>query len=190
MLKKIVKKAVFGSIDSILNTTFGGFITERCIASFNNKYQDISYGGTELKFYSPNRINKFRVQRFATKEPETLDWIDSFEEKSVFWDIGANVGIFSIYAAKKKACNVVAFEPSVFNLEALARNIFINDLVDIVSIFPLPLFNHAGAELLRMTSTEWGGAISSFGTDKGFDGNPVKTVFQYSIFGTRLDEAA
>ena len=123
MLKKIVKKAVFGSIDSILNTTFGGFITERCIASFNNNYQDISYGGTELKFYSPNRINKFRIQTFATKEPETLDWIDSFDDKSVFWDIGANVGIYSIYAAKKKSCNVVAFEPSVFNLEALARNI-------------------------------------------------------------------
>ena len=40
----------------------------------------------------------------------TLDWIDSIEKGSVFWDIGANVGLYGIYAAIKKDCIVYAFE--------------------------------------------------------------------------------
>jgi len=73
---------------------------------------------------------------FATKEPETLEWIDRIPEKSVLWDIGANVGLYSCYAAKARGCRVFAFEPSVFNLEILARNIFLNQLTDQITIVP------------------------------------------------------
>ena len=56
-----------------------------------------------------------------------------------------------------------AFEPSVFNLELLARNIFGNDLVRQITIVPLPLSDTLAVNTLNMTSTEWGGALSSFG---------------------------
>ena len=32
-------------------------------------------------------------------------------------DVGANIGLYSIYAAKTKNCNVFSFEPSFLNLE-------------------------------------------------------------------------
>ena len=63
-------------------------------------------------------------------------------EKSIFWDIGANVGLYSIYAAKLKNCEVYAFEPSVFNLEVLSKNIFLNKLTDNITTISLPLTNH------------------------------------------------
>ena len=74
--------------------------------------------------YEVNNVTKYRNDTFFTKEPETLEWIDKFTKNSVFWDVGANVGLYSIYAAKTRDCNVTAIEPSVFNLELLAKNIY------------------------------------------------------------------
>ena len=39
-----------------------------------------------------------RIKTYATKEPETLQWIDEFEKGSVLWDIGANIGLLSVHA--------------------------------------------------------------------------------------------
>ena len=116
----------------------------------------MKHGQTELVFAVPNQLNRFRVDTFSSKEPETLEWIDSISENSILWDIGANVGLYSCYAAKCRHCRVFSFEPSVFNLELLARNIFINDLVDRVTIVPLPLSDSLNVNTLNMTSTEWG----------------------------------
>ena len=59
-----------------------------------------------------------------------------------------------IYAAKKKNFRVIAFEPSVFNLELLARNLFLNDLQDKVTIVPFALSDGLGTSVMRMTTTE------------------------------------
>ena len=77
----------------------------------------------------------------------------------VFVDVGANVGLYSIYAAKKKNLQVIAFEPSVFNLELLARNLFLNDLQDHVTIAPFALSDGLGTSVMHMTTTEWGGSF-------------------------------
>ena len=87
-----------------------GFNIGRYIIEQLNLYVSkiiIKIPGTEvnLKFYSPNRLNIFRIKTFFSKEPETIDWINNFEENSTFFDIGANIGLYSCYAAKKKNCN-------------------------------------------------------------------------------------
>jgi FkbM family methyltransferase len=142
-----------------------------------------------LRFAVPNRINRFRAKTFVSKEPETLDWIDQLPEGCVLWDIGANVGLYSIYAAKKRKIRVVAFEPSVFNLELLARNLFLNELQECVNLVPLALNNQLGPNQLRMTTTEWGGALSSFGQNFGWDGKTMDPVFSFSTLGISMDEA-
>ena len=93
----------------------------------------------KLTFYIPNRLSYYRVETFHTKEPETLEWIDKFEKESTFWDIGANIGLSSCYAAKKIFCKVYAFEPSIFNLEWLGKNIYLNNLIKKIVIIPVPL---------------------------------------------------
>jgi FkbM family methyltransferase len=93
-------------------------------------------------------------------------------------DIGANVGLYSVYAAKSRNCNVFAFEPSVFNLELLARNIFINDLQLKITIIPIALSDKLGSNIFKMSSTSWGGALSTFGEDFDQNGNKFLDVFR------------
>jgi FkbM family methyltransferase len=153
-----------------------------------NKKRVINHNGVFYSFSSPNKLCDFRTKSFSSKEPETLKWIDSFSKESVFWDIGANVGIYSIYAAKSRECNVYSFEPSVFNLETLARNIFMNKLDSNITIMPFAVNNIMGQGNLNMSSTDLGGALSTF--DKSYDdsGKNMKVIFKYSIFAISIDQ--
>ena len=119
-----------------------------------------------LIFAAPNALSKWRYDSFSSKEPETLERIDTMSLGSVLWDIGANVGLYSIYATKKLKCRVWAFEPSVFNLELLTRNIYLNDLSNNFYIIPFALSDKLRSSLMKMTSTEWG-ALSTFGETYG-----------------------
>ncbi|WP_416236409.1 FkbM family methyltransferase [Spirulina sp. CCNP1310] len=154
-----------------------------------NQVQSIHHQETELYFTVPNSLNYFRVNTFSTKEPETLEWIDKIPHNSILWDIGANVGLYSCYAAKARNCQVFAFEPSVFNLELLARNIFLNDLTHQITIISLPLTDQLSQSTLNMTSTDWGGALSTFGQNYGDDGRILKRVFQFQTIGISIDDA-
>jgi FkbM family methyltransferase len=164
-------------------------LSEQVIEASMTRTRKVSYRGTELAFCTPNSLNHFRVQTFSTKEPETLEWIESMPEGAVLWDVGANIGLYSCYAAKARRCRVFAFEPSVFNLELLARNIFLNRLTDEVTIIPLPLFELLTQDTLKMTTTSWGGALSSFAVPYGFDGQDLRRVFEFRTLGLSMDDA-
>src|SRR5205823_680763 len=98
----------------------GEYINEQILSVAMNRTTKIVHGGIEFKLITPNALCKWRATTFSTKEPETLQWIDNIPKKSVVWDIGANIGLYSIYAAKQRYCHVWSFEPAVFNLELLA----------------------------------------------------------------------
>ena len=84
----------------------------------------------EFCLISTNELTKYRATTFSTKEPETLRWIDEFGGKGVFYDIGANIGLYSIYNSLKHPKSItIAFEPSSSNLRVLTRNISINNLI-------------------------------------------------------------
>ena len=91
------------------------FIFDNKLFIFDEK--KIKYKNIDLKFKIVNYITFYRAKTFSSKEPETLNWIDTFEDGSTFYDIGANVGLYSIYAAKSKNCNVYCFcDCSAFTL--------------------------------------------------------------------------
>jgi FkbM family methyltransferase len=190
---KTVKHLVKSLISSIVNllgkTKAGSYAFDQMLNTAMNATQSLTHRQTRLKFAIPNALNRFRVDSFSTKEPETLEWIDSFPRGSVFWDIGANVGLYACYSAKARNCKVFAFEPSVFNLELLARNIFLNGLTPNVAIVPLPLSDNLAFSTLNMTSTDWGGALSTFGQDYGWDGQKIQKVFEFQTMGISADDA-
>ena len=76
-------------------------------------------------FVCPNRTVSWRVTTFLTKEPETIEWIDTFAPGDVLFDIGANIGCYSIYAASRSV-RVMAFEPESQNYALINQNIFLN----------------------------------------------------------------
>lgn len=178
---KLIKK-VLNRINLFLSNR-----RDRILNFFLNRVSNISHNGVDLKFYTPNALCEYRAVSFSEKEPETLEWLDSMTDGSIFWDIGANVGIYSIYACKKKNAMVWAFEPSVFNLEILSRNINLNGLQNQIHVISNPLNNKEGFSMMTHSSTVWGGALSSFDIGLGYDGKKLKNLFSYSILGLTAD---
>jgi len=94
------------------------------------------------------------------KEPFTVEWIESsIRPGDVFYDIGANVGSYSLIAAKATAngARIFAFEPSAGPFYDLARNVLLNGCAE--SIVPLPLAlgsSNGPLEVARRASDEAG----------------------------------
>ena len=167
----------------------GKLISEKFLYLSMNNVKEVIYSDCNLKFVVPNWINRFRIDTFATKEPETLNWIDTFEKKSVFWDIGANIGLYSCYVAKRHNCKVCAFESSIFNLELLGRNISLNRLTDSVTIIPIPLTERLLENKLNMSTTELGGSGTTFGQNYTYDGSKLIEKFNHKTIGISMDQA-
>jgi FkbM family methyltransferase len=192
-LKAYIKKLIKNILGLILSASYksriGTFLSKQILGSAMQKNHTVSYNGVSMSFVVPNSLCEWRVKTFSTKEPETLEWIDMLPEGAIVWDIGANIGLYSIYGAMKRNCEIWAFEPSVFNLELLARNIFVNNLTHKIKIVPLALNDISGLNKMKMTTTEWGGAMSTFGKDFGWDGNTIKQVFIYTTLGVSMEDA-
>ena len=188
-IKQVVKTLIRSLIEFSGQSRIGRYLFNQILDTLMVRVREVSYGGLKLKFTSPNSLCDWRAETFSTKEPETLEWIDSITENSIMWDVGANIGLYSVYAAKKRNCRVWAFEPSVFNLELLARNIFMNGLTQQVCIVPMALSDQLGSSQMRMTTTEWGGALSTFGQEFGWDGDAIRQVFEFQTIGLSMDDA-
>ena len=79
-----------------------------------------------FKLVVQSEIEIWRAADFWTKEPETIAWIDSFAQGSVFWDIGANVGVFSLYSILSRKVKAVSFEPDEHNFLRLTDQLNAN----------------------------------------------------------------
>ena len=163
---------------------FNDFIQER-------SYESITILNKKIKFFCPNQLIKWRVDTYFTKEPETLEWIDSFEKKEnlIFWDIGANIGLYSIYnALKNPNSTTIVFEPSSSNLRVLSRNISINNLEKSIKIVPIPLSNKDNIfQLMNEGKFIEGGATNSFGEEFDFSGKKFKSTMKYNLLGTTMN---
>lgn len=63
----------------------------------------------------------WRANTALTKERGTLAWIDSFSAGSTLCDVGANIGVYSLYAAKR-GIRALAFEPQPLSYANLVEN--------------------------------------------------------------------
>ncbi len=119
--------------------------------------------GADLKFFVPSTLLRSRVAAMLTKEPDTIAWLNESGPDDIFWDVGANVGVFSVYAAAVRGSRVVAFEPSASNYYMLTRNLQLNDLGQRVTAYCVALSGASGLGVLNLDSAEPGAALSQFG---------------------------
>tara|TARA_B100001063_G_C16616722_1_gene478545 strand:+ start:25 stop:843 length:819 start_codon:yes stop_codon:yes gene_type:complete len=102
----------------------------------------LKVNNTEFSFSIPNDKALWVANDVANREPEVYRWIDScLDEKSLFIDVGANFGLYTLYAALKAQCRVLAFEPHFASYYVLSRNIILNNLSDKISLYPLAIAN-------------------------------------------------
>ena len=126
-------------------------------------------------------------REFETREPETLAWIDGFETPCRFWDIGANVGVFSIYAGVRAGIEVRAFEPAAASYAALCRNIEANRLDDRVWAYCIALGDRTELGRLHLSGTNAGSVFNAFESTKDCFGNEIATVFCQGMVGFSID---
>ena len=141
-----------------------------------------------IKFYCPGRVPLWRAKSMLTKDPDTIEWIDGFESDCVFWDIGANIGIYSLYAALKLNIKVLAFEPSAFNYYLLNRNIEINKMDEKILSLAIAFSDNTSFDSFYLKSTEVGGALHGFGEALDWDGKPFLPVFKQGMVGLSIDD--
>ena len=87
----------------------------------------------QFVFGIPNDFCKWRANTLFSKEPETIKWLSSFKQTDIFWDVGANIGLYSIFAAVNIGCKVLAFEPENQNYAQLNKNIHFNKVNELVT---------------------------------------------------------
>jgi FkbM family methyltransferase len=142
----------------------------------------------ELKLYTPNFTCLHRAETFSIKEPETLEWIEEFGATGgVFYDVGSNIGLYSIYHSVVNKGKVVSFEPSFFNLKLLAKNININSVQDMITVITSPLTSHNSINTFNYHGDSEGGSMHAFGVDYGYDGEKFDSVLSIKVAGSTLD---
>ncbi len=82
----------------------------------------------KIRFLNHSRRSFGRARTILTKEPDSMAWIDAMQPGSVLWDIGANVGVLTLYAAMRGDIEVWAFEPAAVNYYNLVANCELNRL--------------------------------------------------------------
>jgi len=119
--------------------------------------------GASIALYTPFPGLLFRADSVLTKERDTIEWIDRFEDGSVFWDIGANVGVYSLYAAVKRHFYTLAFEPAPANFYALTRNVHLNGLEERVNPYCIAFSGTTNLGVINLESEAMGAAANQFG---------------------------
>jgi FkbM family methyltransferase len=156
---------------------------EKSLPIISIKYDSSSI----IKFFCPGVMPIYRAQTALTKEPETIDWINRFASNSTFWDIGANVGVYSLFAGKKNH-KVFAFEPSAPNYFVLNKNIELNSLDKQISALNIALTSKNEIAYLQMGDTTLGAALNSFKTAVREDGESFNVQYSQSSLGFTVDE--
>lgn len=144
-----------------------------------------NYGGIRLI------SNHYRIRERnyygEIKEKDLLRFIDQLDEDSVMWDVGANVGYFSIYAAKR-GLKVLAFEPDQITANVINKNIYLNNLSGKVLSVPVALNDETKISFFNMLDFLPANAYNTF--DRNYDewGKKFDPDFMQGAIGMRGDD--
>lgn len=141
-----------------------------------------------IRFYCPGELPFHRADTLLTKEPDTIEWVDSFQKGCVFWDIGANIGVYSLYAALISKVKVLSFEPSAFNYHILNRNIEANRMDEKITAFCIAFNDTLLLDDLYMGNTYDGGAYSCFAESINWHGESFSAKFKQGMIGFSIDD--
>jgi len=130
-----------------------------------------------------NWITHFRWYLFKKKEPEVRHFFQKYlKENDVVFDVGANIGVFSLFvAALGRDSAVYAIEPEISNIARLRENILANGFQERIKPICAGVSDRVGITRLYLSSEEPGAAVHSIS-----DSELEKTHLGYDVVG---DEA-
>jgi len=125
------------------------------------------------------------------KEPDTVVWIESFiRSGDVLFDVGANVGAYSLVAAKffDRKVRIYSFEPAFINFSQLCANIHLNNCDETIVPLPIGLSDRTSIERFNYRRLEVGSALHALGESIDERGAPFDAVMRQAVVSYRIDD--
>ena len=140
------------------------------LSTFKTKQKKIKFMGISAKFQVANYDELRAIQRFTSNgfksEVYMLRSLLGFlREGDVAYDVGANIGFYTILMAKKVGVKgkIISFEPDSKNFDVLQKNLKLNDLNN-VTVKKIALGDKIGQGSLYIKNNVGIGAISLIGS--------------------------
>ncbi len=140
-----------------------------------------------IYFATPNEKCSYFALSINDREPRTNSWIKGFDPSDVFFDIGANNGIYGLLAAVLVGCKVYAFEPHFGSYHVMCLNIYANKLQDQMFAYPLAVSDHEGYGSLFLSATYAGKSLNNFGQSRPHDDPLWNATIPQAAVTTSLD---
>ncbi len=102
-------------------------------------------GIATIAMYVTQRLEAQELLDVVTSERSVMDEIlKEIRPNDVFWDVGANLGVYSLLAANCAGVQVVAFEPHPATAKRLRKNVELNEKTN-VKVLNIALSNSEGS---------------------------------------------
>ena len=93
----------------IIKSILRKLITTHRFFSIVNNFTPVAINAG-IKFYGLFQIPHNRGETLLSKEPDMISFIEDYvQDGDIYYDIGANIGVFSMYSAIKKNARVFSF---------------------------------------------------------------------------------
>lgn len=139
--------------------------------------KQIEINGVSAKLLSSSFSEYERFYDLKGEREVLVDLTSKIQEKGVFYDIGANVGLYSCVVANA-GCSVYSFEPHPTNADRLRKNLELNKRT--LAVFQLALSDKTGTLELASEGEEPG--LGEHSLDTGMSGS------NFSVTVNRLDD--
>lgn len=139
------------------------WITRTWLRSFGCSPVDIDYYGLKLRVV-PNRnmTDQKLLLRSGLRDQAELNFINRHvPAKAVFLDIGANIGYYSLSAAKLGFARIVSIEPNPLLIPRLRFNASANNLDDRLRLFPVAVSDKVGELFLHSPGDMGSGTVTT-----------------------------
>lgn len=150
----------------------------------------VTVGNKALVFDCSTRMADFRARTALSKEPGTIAWLRRLPPGTILYDVGANVGVYAVYAAIVAGVSVYAFEPSGPSFGLLCRNVELNRLSGRVLPFCMGLSDKTGPTVLHLVAGEGGETGSAVRLAVNQRLVPSRFPMQQGILAMRGDDFA
>jgi len=169
MIKKIILKFGLGKIEYYFYKIFTSY-----------------YINSGIKIDISSYENFQRAKSLKVKETDTIEWIESFNKNDIFYDIGANIGVYSLYASSR-CKEVLSFEPHFMNYNVLNKNIYLNKFKN-TRAFCLAFSNKMEIGKLEHFKFSIGSSTSQFNKTTDHNGKEFNSKFSQGMISLSVDD--